>query len=307
MKKLLRSKANFGILEGFLSELLFTDVKIIEILESESNKETAKNKRNQVDIKVRDTDDQIILIEVQFSREQDYLHRILFETAKCIGEHLDEGKAYSEVSKVISVSILYFDFGSGEDYIYHGTTSFIGIHNQSELGLNAAQKQLFKVKTITEIFPEYYIINVSNFNNIATDTLDEWVYFLKNEEIKDNFKAKGLLEAKQKLDVLKLSKEERYVYDNYQKALHHQASLYQSTYVWGKQEGHEIGHEIGHKKGHKEGFEKGIAESDEKHRQQIVKSVKKMQKKGLSNEDIADFLAIDVQEVEQILQENPDG
>ena len=36
---LLRSQANFGILEGFLSELLFTDVKIVAILESESNRE----------------------------------------------------------------------------------------------------------------------------------------------------------------------------------------------------------------------------------------------------------------------------
>ncbi len=36
MKKLLRSKANFGILEGFLSELLKHDVKITRFLESEN-------------------------------------------------------------------------------------------------------------------------------------------------------------------------------------------------------------------------------------------------------------------------------
>ena len=34
IKKLLRSKANFGILEGFLSELLHEDIKIMEILET---------------------------------------------------------------------------------------------------------------------------------------------------------------------------------------------------------------------------------------------------------------------------------
>ena len=39
IKKLLRDKANFGILEGFLSELLGYDVFIIEVLESESNKD----------------------------------------------------------------------------------------------------------------------------------------------------------------------------------------------------------------------------------------------------------------------------
>ena len=37
VKKLLRNKANFGVLEGFLSELLYDDIKIERILESESN------------------------------------------------------------------------------------------------------------------------------------------------------------------------------------------------------------------------------------------------------------------------------
>ena len=35
MKKLLRSKANFDILEGFLSELFKEDIHILEVLESE--------------------------------------------------------------------------------------------------------------------------------------------------------------------------------------------------------------------------------------------------------------------------------
>jgi len=38
IKTILRNKKNFSILEGFLSELLGTDVKIQELLESESNK-----------------------------------------------------------------------------------------------------------------------------------------------------------------------------------------------------------------------------------------------------------------------------
>ncbi|WP_177428190.1 PD-(D/E)XK nuclease family transposase, partial [Candidatus Venteria ishoeyi] len=72
IKKILRSKANFGILEGFLSELLFTDITILEVLESESNQEMGFDKYNRVDIKVADADQRIILIEVQYSRELDY-------------------------------------------------------------------------------------------------------------------------------------------------------------------------------------------------------------------------------------------
>ena len=49
IKKILRSKANFGILEGFLSELLFTEITILEILESEGNPEFEQNKTNRVE------------------------------------------------------------------------------------------------------------------------------------------------------------------------------------------------------------------------------------------------------------------
>ena len=55
IKRLLRQKANFGILEGFLSELLKEDIETIEILDSESNKETEEDKYNRVDILVKDT------------------------------------------------------------------------------------------------------------------------------------------------------------------------------------------------------------------------------------------------------------
>ena len=53
IKRILRSKANFDILEGFLSELLFEDITILEILESESNQEQKDDKFNRLDIKVK--------------------------------------------------------------------------------------------------------------------------------------------------------------------------------------------------------------------------------------------------------------
>ncbi len=285
IKKLLRSKANFGILEGFLSELLFTDITILEILESETNKATAANKQNQVDIKVKDADGQIIIIEVQYSREQDYLHRILFETSKCIAEHLEEGAAYEDVAKVISVSILYFDFCQGDDYIYHGKTQFLGLHNQSQLELNTAQQRLFDHEKIADIFPEHYIINIKNFNDVASDTLDEWIYFLKNEEIKEDFKAKGLVEAKEKLDVLKLNPTDKIDYDIYQKDLHRQASLYKSSYVLGQKEGIE------------QGIEKGIEQGIE---QGKIDAAKLGKKKAYPVEMIAEMTGLTVDEINKL-------
>lgn len=245
IKKILRSKANFAILEGFLSELLFTDIRILEVLESESNQDSEDNKYNRVDIKVTDSQQRILIIEIQYSRELDYLQRILFASSKTISEHLPKGASYSEVSKVISINILYFDFGKGDDYIYHGTTRFIGLHNHSELQLSAEQKRLYQSEKIADIYPEYYLIEIRNFNDVAKDTLDEWIYFLKNEQIEESFTAKGLKQAQEVLDVLKMDPQERVAYEYHQKQLHHEASLYESTYVLGQMEGMEKGIEQG--------------------------------------------------------------
>jgi predicted transposase/invertase (TIGR01784 family) len=246
MKRLLRSKANFGILEGFLSELLREDVQIVEVLESESNRDDARDRSNRLDIKVRDSRGELVLIEVQYDRQFDYLMRMLYATAKAIVEHLDVGEPYANLVKVISVHILYFDLGHGEDYIYHGTTRFHGLHKHDELALSAAQRELFPGRTETHaLFPEYYLIKVNQFDDQARDTLDEWVYFLKHETIRDDFSAKGLREAKETLDLLKLSPEERAAYDRWQDDLHQQASLVLSNYGLGKIEGRKEGREQG--------------------------------------------------------------
>jgi len=236
MKKLLRSKANFEILEGFLSELLRDDIHILEILESESNKEDRRDKFNRVDLKVRNQKDEIIVIEVQYDRELDYLQRILFGTSKVITEHLEEGDPYAEIVKVISVNILYFDLGHGEDYVYHGSTVFRGIHRRDVLRFSEEQQELYGQKEMYEVFPEYYLIKVNSFDDIAKDSLDEWIYFLKNEEIKEEFSAKGLAQAKNTLDVLKLPEQDRVAYERYQEDLHYQASMVHSSYYLGKKE-----------------------------------------------------------------------
>lgn len=216
MKKLLRHKANFGILEGFLSELLKTEIKILEILDSESNKETKEDKFNRVDILVKNDKDELIIVEVQNTRQYDYFQRMLYGASKTLSEHIHEGDEYLEVKKVISVNIVYFDLGQGSDYVYHGTTVFHGLNKPSEvLSLSDKQKATFNVLTVKDIFPEYWVIKVNQFDNHAKNTLDEWIYFFKNGTVMNSFKAKGLAEAKKKLDVLTLSPVQRKDYDRY--------------------------------------------------------------------------------------------
>ena len=237
VKRLLRNKANFGILEGFLSELIGEDIKIDSILESESNKDNKNDKFNRVDLLVKNSKEELIIIEVQNNREHDYLLRILFGTSKLLIENMNTGMVYSQVKKVISVNIVYFDLGQGEDYIYHGTTNFIGLNKKDTLKLSEDQQLLYKTETIAKIYPEYYVIKVNQFNELAKTTLDEWIYFFKTEEIKDEFKAKGIKQAKIELDILKLSETERKEYEKYIEQERYEESLIVSNYKVGELKG----------------------------------------------------------------------
>ena len=238
IKKLLRSKANFAILEGFLSELLREDVKIDHLLESESNKEDKNDKFNRVDMLVTNAKKELILIEVQYEPELDYLLRMLYGASKLITEHLDSGKSYANIKKVISINLVYFELGQGKDYVYYGSTQFVGIHQNDVLQLAANQLKTYKANTISKIYPEYYIIRINEFNDIAKDNLDQWIYFLKNEELPPNAQAKGLKEAEQILNLLRLSPEERAAYEHFKENQRYQISLLEGS-IWRAQEAEE--------------------------------------------------------------------
>jgi len=290
MKKLLRSKANFGILEGFLSELLKRKVKILNLLESESNKEERDDKQNRVDILAELENKEIVLIEVQVNTEYDYFHRMLYGTSKVVTQYLKEGESYAQIKKVYSINILYFDLGHGKDYIYHGTTRFIGLHEHDELDLNQKQKELYQKEFIHHIYPEYYLIKVNQFNDVAKNTLDEWIYFLKNEEIKENFRAQGLTEAKDRLSTFKLTQPEKNEYSVYLDNLHYQASMAESNYdsgiIDGRKQGIKEGEKIGLEKGKKLGVEEGVEKNK-------TATAKKMREAGIDTKLIKQITGID--------------
>lgn len=224
IKRLLRNKANFVVLEGFLSELLFDNIRIEKILESESNQENDDDKFNRIDILTQNSKNELIIIEIQSTYEIDYFHRMVFGVSKSITENLQLRQKYSEIKKVISINIVYFDLGQGQDYIYRGKTDFKGLHQNDILSLSNKQKMTFLKESVYEIFPEYYLLKVNQFDDIAKDTLDEWVYFLKNSEVKDSVKAKGLKEAGEVLDIMRLPKDDQYGYNRYLDSLHLKAS-----------------------------------------------------------------------------------
>lgn len=273
IKKLLRNKANFKILEGFLTELLKFEVQIENVLESEGNKEGADDKYNRVDILVKSLEGELMLVEVQNESQVDYFQRMVFGASKLITEYIKEGEPYSQIKKVYSINIVYFGLGQGTDYVYEYDGKFIGIHNGDILQPTLTQKNEFNVKQVKDIFPKYYVLKVNNFDNVAKDTLDEWVYFLKNSEVMDGFKAKGLKEASEKLKEDTLSKEEKIAYRRFQENRRIERSEIETAL--------------------KEGEEKGMKNT-------IM--VYKMQKEGKTVDEISKAVGLTQPEVEEILK-----
>lgn len=226
IKRLLRNKADFSVLEGFLSELLKDDIAIQSILESESNQRIDSDKFYRVDMLVKNSKEELVIIEIQNENEYDYFHRMAYGTSKVITEYISVGEPYKNIKKVYSINIVYFDLGQGEDYVYHGKTDFVGLHTLDKLKLSSKQTELLGGKIDPfQIFPEYYVIKVNNFNDVAIDSLDQWIYYFKNNEIKDNFDAKGIDKAKELWRVDSLPDDERKQYLKHIEDLHYSASM----------------------------------------------------------------------------------
>ena len=249
MKRLLRNKANFGVLEGLLTTLLNEKITIQKLLESESNQEDEYDKYNRVDMLAENSKGELVLIEVQNNNEYAYFQRMLFGTSKLVTEYINRGEGYDKVRKVYSVNIVYFALGHGTDFVYHGKTEFRGIHNGDILELSPFQKQRFKVDAVSQLYPEYYILKVNDFNQVAKTPLEEWIYYLNTGNIPSDATAPGLEEARERLKLDSMTKDELSAYyrhlDN--------VVILRSNIQTERMEGMEEGMEKGLKKGREEG------------------------------------------------------
>ena len=288
MKTVLRNKANFDVLEGFLTALLKEDVFVEEILESESNQQEKDNKFNRVDLLVKDKMGRRFIIEIQNQRQADFLERLLFGTSKVIVENLGLGEKYSDILKVVSVSILYFNLGVGEDYVYHGKTEFLGVHNHLPLIIKRKEQDILTQSIVYKdknIFPEYYLINVERFEDLIEGALDEWIYFLKHNAIKPEFHAKNIDKARQKLTLLNMTEKERKRYEKYIDAMLVEQDVMETAL------------KEGIAKGKAEGISEGIAKGE---LQKALEIAQRLKQQGLSIDLISVTTGLSFEQIESL-------
>ncbi len=282
IKRLLRQKANFGVLEGFLTVFLGEPITIVELLESEGNQLSGEDKFNRVDIKARNSKGEIIIIEVQNTRELYYLERILYGVAKAITEHIHLGDSYNEVKKVYSISILYFDLGVGNDYLYHGQNQFVGVHTGDRLQIRTKEQNAIVSRFPSEIFPEYILIRVNEFDKVAVTPLDEWMRYLKDGIIASDTTAPGLEEAREKLKYYSMTDQERHAYDEHLNAVMIQNDVLNTAKMEGRMEGR------------MEGLKEGRQEGRMEERLANARNFKKM---GVSPDIIAQATGLSLEEI----------
>lgn len=270
IRRLLRDKVNSGILEGFLTVLLNKEIHILDILENEGN-------FNRIDVKVRDNVDDMIIIEVRIIQMLHYYERILYGESKVITEHIELGHIYSEVKKVYSISVLYFDIGKGDDYLYHGQNIFTGVHTGDFLQVTSKEKDALVRRLPSEIFPEYFLIRVNEFDKVAVTPLEEWIDYLKSGYIRPDTKAPGLEEARQKLIYYNMDAAEREAYDRHIDAIMIQNDVLSTAKL--------------------EGLAEGLVEGETRERFKMAGQALKM---GMSVEDIVKLTGLTREEIEKL-------
>ncbi len=157
------------------------------------------------------------------------------------------------------------------------------INQGDALQLGTPQKKRFQKEFPRDVFPEYYIIKVNKFNDIAKSPLDEWIYYFKNSELpsKCDQKILSLLSEKLKFDAMTVKEKKAYL--KHKKNLLVSKSALETAYLEGLDKGEE------------KGMKRGIEKRD-------IEVVINCFKNGFNISQISVITSMSEEEVEDILR-----
>lgn len=272
-KKLFGTEENKDILISFINAVVSKDDQVADVvlLNPYNNKEHRSDKLSILDIKATDEHGRQYNIEMQLTDQVHYNQRALYYWSKLYTSQLQEGDAFSDLKKTISINILNFNYFDAEPS-YHNV--FKILHAESH-------KSYFEDL-------ELHFIELNKFDdnlaNIKT-TLDRWANFLKKassydkETFPPELKSEpAIVKAFLSLSTLSFNKEEREIYEARLKWLRDEDAALQKA----------------HETGQIEGIQQGIQQGIHQEKQAIaVKQLKRgvniaiiMEDTGLSREEV---------------------
>ena len=285
IKYLLKDKGDYEIVEGFISALLISEgykpIKIRALLDGESNKEIKHLKRSIADVIVEDEQGNNYIVEIDRAYTDLFLQKAVFNTSRLIVDNLGANQDYLQIKKVFHIKLLYFPFENTEAPLHHGKVIFHEIDNKHPIDIHLIDRgmQMFDAHNI---FPEYFLISIPLFDDVIKAEIDEWLYLMKHSEVKDDFKSPYMKKAAERLSILKMSNQEREVYDTYVMDSMKGRDYLISAEAKGKAEGISIGEARGEKK-------------------KAVEIARVMLAKNKSVEEIEEFTGLSKDDVARIL------
>ena len=150
---------------------------------------------------------------------------------------------------------------------------------------------------------------MNDFNQWSRVPLDQWLYFLATSDIPDDADAPGLKEAREKLTIMQMSREEQRAYESYWMDRHILENTMTTARGEGKLEGYEEGKAQGREEGRKEGREEGRKEGREEGReegrtegarQKALEIARKMKEQGVPDESIIEITGLTIEELSGI-------
>ena len=260
VKRMLRDKANFDVLEGLITVLLGEKITIEELLESEGNQEALDDKFNRVDIKAKDSWG-CIIVTIQIAYDITAIENLRYGTAKTITAHISNYN-YQEGDRIYTIILQYYNMSDGSWHVHQGCRNSIN----------------------------YSILMIPNFNDVATTPIEEWLDYLKNGRIKEDTKTPGLAEARKKLQYMQMSRAEQIAYERHMDSLAVQSGAFDAARL----ERHAEGWEVGREEGFAEGRAEGRAEGE---KDKALEIARKMKAKGFPIEDISAITGLDLSEI----------
>lgn len=285
-KKLFANKEKPEILISFLNSILALPEgkRITSITLNDPNNlpETILEKHSIVDVSCTDQQQHHYIVEMQVMHQKDYAQRAQFYVAHALARQLRRSDTYDKLRPVIFVGILNFKFSQSSNYTTH--------------------HYLLEVTTHEHVLQHesYHFVELPKFKlQLAdlTNDAEKWVYFMKhafnlNEEPSSLARVPAIDEA---FDIMKRgnwTQAELIAEEKYWDSIRVATSIKKTMYEQGKAEGKAEGEAKGRAEGEAKGKAEGLAEAQ-------VNIIGAMLKNGMTPEDIAKIVEIDIEEIKK--------
>ena len=281
-KRVFSKEENKDLLQSLLESILGTKIKSIEIKNPELPPDLSDVKAGTLDLKVAVNEDTIIDVEMQVENENNIDDRETRYLVAMSNDQLKKGELYTQVRKIITISILKFNFYKRNSFLNIAHMKFEGSKPEMyvDMGYNREEELLTdKLEMITIELPKFQKQNPSIENE-----LNQWLWLILGEEEKIKMavkKNKTIKKAVEIVDTMSMDPEEWELYRSREMAILNYNIAMQSS----KKQGEEIGEKRGKEIGRKENS---------------MKIAKKLLDMGLTIEQIIEATQLSKEEIEKI-------